>query len=173
MNFCTGVFAKHWICLQLHFQIHTSFKIWNSGNIIEELLTKFHSHFRPSLRGQLPSATKVSSSVHGNSQARILEWVAISFLRESSQPRDWTPVSCTAGRFFTIWATREAHYPKVIWVLSSEFQFLGKFFLVVLFVPKHWPFFPRNSCCENWRADGAVEAGSSFSFFLVGVTCRH
>ena len=43
------------------------------------------------------------SSVHGIFQARILEWVAISFSRESSRPRDWTQVSCTAGRLFTIW----------------------------------------------------------------------
>ena len=42
-----------------------------------------------------------SSSVHGTFQARILEWVAISFSRGSSQPRDQTPVSCLAGRFFT------------------------------------------------------------------------
>ena len=42
------------------------------------------------------------SSVHGVSQARTLEWVAISFSRESSQPRDWTFISCTAGGFFTI-----------------------------------------------------------------------
>ena len=41
------------------------------------------------------------SSVHGTSQARILEGVAISFSRGSSQPRDQTPVSCLAGRFFT------------------------------------------------------------------------
>ena len=34
------------------------------------------------------------SSVRGTSQARILEWVAISFSRGSSQPRDQTPVSC-------------------------------------------------------------------------------
>ena len=40
-------------------------------------------------------------------QARILEWVAIPFSRESSQPRDWTQVSRIAGGFFTIWATRE------------------------------------------------------------------
>ena len=46
--------------------------------------------------------------VHGISQARILEWVAISFSRRSSPPRDWTWVSCIAGRFFTIWTTREA-----------------------------------------------------------------
>ena len=44
-------------------------------------------------------------SVHGIFQARILEWVAIPFSRGSSQPRDWTWVSCTVGRFFTVWAT--------------------------------------------------------------------
>ena len=41
------------------------------------------------------------SSVHGILQARILEWVAISFSRGSSRPRDQTLVSCIAGRFFT------------------------------------------------------------------------
>ena len=35
--------------------------------------------------------------------------LAIPFSRGSSQPRDWTQVSCIAGRFFTIWATREAY----------------------------------------------------------------
>ena len=45
-------------------------------------------------------------SVHGILQAKILEWVAISFSRGSSQPRDWTQVSCIAGRFFTIWVIR-------------------------------------------------------------------
>ena len=48
------------------------------------------------------------SSVHGILQARMLEWVAIPFSRESSQPRDQTLLSDVAGRFFTIWATREA-----------------------------------------------------------------
>ena len=46
-------------------------------------------------------------SVHGILQARILEWVAIPFYRGSSLPRDWTCVSHMAGKFFTIWATRE------------------------------------------------------------------
>ena len=48
------------------------------------------------------------SSVLGILQARILEWVAIPFSRESSWPRDWTWVSCIAGRSFTVWATQEA-----------------------------------------------------------------
>ena len=45
------------------------------------------------------------SSVHESLQARILEWVAISFFRGSSWPRDRTRITCTAGRFFTNWAT--------------------------------------------------------------------
>ena len=47
-------------------------------------------------------------SDHGIFQARLLECVAISFSRGSSWPRDQTQVSCTAGRRFTLWATREA-----------------------------------------------------------------
>ena len=42
-------------------------------------------------------------------QARILEWVAISFSRGSSQTRNQTWASCIAGRFFTNWTTRDAH----------------------------------------------------------------
>ena len=53
------------------------------------------------------------SSVLGILQARILEWVAISFSRETSQPRDRTQVSHIAGRHFTIWATREV--PQEYW----------------------------------------------------------
>ena len=48
------------------------------------------------------------SSVHGILQARILEWVAISFSRESSWPRDRTWVSCIAGRLFSIWAIEKS-----------------------------------------------------------------
>ena len=40
-------------------------------------------------------------TVHGILQARILEWVAISFSKGSSQARDRIQVSCIAGRFFT------------------------------------------------------------------------
>ena len=50
----------------------------------------------------------VDYTVHRILQARILEWVAIPFSRGSSSPRDRTRVSCIAGRFFTIWATRKA-----------------------------------------------------------------
>ena len=50
----------------------------------------------------LQACSPPGSSVHGILQARILEWVAISFSRGSSQPRDWTRVSCFAGRRFIL-----------------------------------------------------------------------
>ena len=69
------------------------------------------------------------SSVHGILQARILEWVAISFMG-SSRSRDRTQVSCVAGRFFTIWATREA--PR--WHSKSESRSVQLF-------PLHFSFY--------------------------------
>ena len=47
------------------------------------------------------------SSVLGIFQATVLEWIAISFSRGSSQPRDQTRVSRIVDRRFTVWATRE------------------------------------------------------------------
>ena len=52
------------------------------------------------------------SPIHGILQARTLEWVAISFSRGSSWPRDWTQVSHVAGRLFNLRATREAHFKE-------------------------------------------------------------
>ena len=51
-------------------------------------------------------------TVHGILQARILDWVAFPFSRRSSQPRDWTQVSCIQGGLFTSWATRDAPWDK-------------------------------------------------------------
>ena len=48
------------------------------------------------------------SSVHGISQARILEWVAIPFSGGSSRPRDQTHISCTSRQILYHWATRKA-----------------------------------------------------------------
>ena len=48
-------------------------------------------------------------SIHGIFQARVLEWIAISFSRGSSWLRDRTQVSRIVNRHFTIWATREVH----------------------------------------------------------------
>ena len=52
----------------------------------------------------------LGSSVHEILQSRILEWVAISFSRGSSRPRNRTQVFCTGGILFTHWATEEAKY---------------------------------------------------------------
>ena len=49
------------------------------------------------------------SSLHGILQARVLEWVAISFSGGSSGHRDRTQVFCIPGRRFNLWATREGH----------------------------------------------------------------
>ena len=60
-------------------------------------------------------------SVHGILQAKILEWVAMPSSKGSSRPRE-TQVSGLAGRFFSIWATREAQfshsYTKLSLVIS-------------------------------------------------------
>ena len=55
------------------------------------------------------------SSVHGVFQVRILKWIAISFSRGSSQPKNRTQVSCIAGRFFTNWAMREGRIVTILW----------------------------------------------------------
>ena len=60
----------------------------------------------------------IEYTVHGILQARILEWVAISFSRGSSQPRDRTQVSCIVDRFFTSWATRKAQLFFFFWLTS-------------------------------------------------------
>ena len=58
-------------------------------------------------------------SVYGILQARILEWIAIPFSRGSSWSRDWPWVSCIAGRFFTVWTTREAPV-RQHWILRAQ-----------------------------------------------------
>ena len=74
------------------------------------------------------------SSVHG-----ILQAVVISFSRGSSWPRDWTQVSCIAGRLFTIWATREAHYSTFIWLDLSGALRIGTLCLK----SPHWEFLSK------------------------------
>ena len=71
---------------------------------------------------------------------RIQEWVAYPFSSRSSQPRNQTRVSCIAGRFFTIWAMREAtllkiqhNFPSLLESWSSE-----QFFWITSWKPSHW-----------------------------------
>ena len=74
------------------------------------------------------------SSVHGIFQAVVLEWIAISFSRGSSRPRDQTRLSCIVDRHFTVWATREVLLPASKWgsyLLQSQ---LGPEGLTVLWI---------------------------------------
>ena len=59
------------------------------------------------------------SSVHGIFQAIVLEWIAVSFSKGSSQPRDQTLVSRIVDRRFAIWATREVL--SLVWDHSFPF----------------------------------------------------
>ena len=81
---------------------------------------------------KLMDCSPSGSSVHRISQVRILEWVAISSSRGSSWPRDWTWISRIAGRFFTIWASREA--PNFPYWYVNLMRFQWKF---------RWNFFSR------------------------------
>lgn len=96
------------------------------------------------------------SSAHGIFQARMLEWVAISLSRGSSEPRDWTQVSCTTGRFFSDWSYQGciqlnvystfslSVYPLYAWASSNfwllwlvwimlQWTWICKFFFEILF----------------------------------------
>ena len=84
------------------------------GKVLVFLFIHFQSNrFVPKMRPTLCDSMDCSppgSSVHGNSQAKILEWVAIPFSKGSSQPRDRTSVSLSpalAGRSLTTSATTE------------------------------------------------------------------
>ena len=65
------------------------------------------------------------SPVYGILQERMLEWVAILFSSRSSQPGNWTQISCIVGGFFTIWATKEAWWEHTLgkqkgWLYLAE-----------------------------------------------------
>ena len=59
-------------------------------------------------------------TVHGILQARILEWVVFTFCRGSSKTSDWIQVSCIAGKFFTSWATGEAHWHWYMSIIQGK-----------------------------------------------------
>ena len=67
----------------------------------------------------LPHCRRFLYRLSHQGRSWILEWIAYPFSRGSSQPRNWTRVSCTAGVFFTSWATREA---PILLFISSLLQ---------------------------------------------------
>ena len=88
------------------------------------------------------------SSVHAVSQARILEWVAISSSRASSQPRDQIHISCIAGQLFTT-DPPEKHVFQVLDPFQiSDFQifFLFTFLMVSFEILKFYILMKSNLC---------------------------
>ena len=115
------------MCTYIYFCICISLKINITDNTLKEKMAKNLKTRSPNYI-YFPSKSKESegevtqscptlcdpadcslpgSSAHGILQARTLEWVAISFSKGSSQPRDWTRVSHIGGRHFNLLATRE------------------------------------------------------------------
>ena len=98
------------LTLQGHIYLHLvkDNQIWISGNQLYFLLSSA-GMLKPWLNlCNSMDCSPSGSSVQGILQARMLEWVAISFSRKSSQPRDQTCVSCIADVFFNHGASREA-----------------------------------------------------------------
>ena len=97
------------------------------------------------------------SSVHGIFQARILEWVAISFSRRSSRPRDQTQISCVPfmGRWipshYTTWETLSPH-------IRNYRQFTEN----ICYIPKELAFFSLPSFLST-----CLVSSSSFFFFFL------
>ena len=67
------------------------------------------------------------SSIHGTSQARILEWVTISFSGGSSEPRDWTWIPCIGRQILYHWAIREAQW-DICCPVIQESWFISPFY---------------------------------------------
>ena len=90
-------------CFTVHFPYKTLLAC--SGLIFNYCLLTALSHYAS--YGQIfnPMDWSPLDCVHGVSQAQMLKWIATSFSRRSSWPRDQTQVSSIAGRFFSIWAT--------------------------------------------------------------------
>ena len=77
------------------------------------------------------------SPVHGIFQARELEWVAVSFSRGSSRPRDWTRVSRFVGRRFTIWAW-QVYKTSVLFSACCSFSVVFAWFIHVDMCGSSW-----------------------------------
>ena len=105
-------------------------------------------------------------SVHGILQARTLEWVAVYFSRGFSKPRDWTQVSCLAGRLFTISATREARVYLYTWS-TYVVIILNQVLFCVLWKLSVYTILWSTSLCP-WDFPGK-NIGVGYHFLLQGI----
>ena len=136
---------------------------------------KYRSVMSDSLRPM--DCSPPSSSVHEILQARILEWVAISFSRGSSRPRDQTQVSHIAGRRFSLCTTREAKSSKLVlpvcvlsrvWLFETLWNVAHQAPLFTGFPrQEYWselPFpFPGGSSWPRIKAPSPASAGRFFT----------
>ena len=114
------------------------------------------------------------SSVHGIPQARILEWVAISSSRGSSQPRDRTCVSCIADRFLPLshmgsptafWGMLQFPY-RGRWQVSQGRAVMG----TVLWVGVEGEKKVEQGCVNTWVwARGRGKGGICLQFLLASL----
>ena len=106
-------------------KIHLSYQVWLFNNFILSLLLMkvkvkvLVSQSCPTLCDPM-NCSLPGFPVHGILLARALEWVAVTFSRGSSWPRDQFWVSCIAGRFFTIKAIREV---KIHCIFLSKYAY--------------------------------------------------
>ena len=134
--YCFYIFRRIWSNFPLNFPCFLIFPLtvlvvgWPAISLLRAVLALAMKYLHPEKSLQWIVSVKASQlcwilcdpidyRVHGILQARILEWVAIPFSRGSSQPRDWTQVSCTAGRYFTSWAIRDK--PGVLLICGSGY----------------------------------------------------
>ena len=112
----------------------------------------------------------------GNLQATILEWLAFPFSKESSQHGDWTQVSCIAGRFFTVWATRKIMrlviFVYCLMIILYMFYYINNYsyFLIFRLLKSIGCVHLTPSICERrfWKPDQAT--GLSM-FVIITIMC--
>ena len=99
----------------------------------------------------------------GIPQARILEWVVMPSSRVSSWPRDWTRVSCMAGSFFTIWATREAQHDRTMCLIMVALNRMSVFPQIQMLTPN-----PHCDSIGKWSSLWEVIRSAVASWMGVG-----
>ena len=110
-GFCRGNSMKSWVILRWSYAGCS----WVRAIGSESEVAQWCPTLRVPRNCSLPG-----SSIHGIFQARILEWVAVSFSRRPSRPRGWTWVSSLfIGRRFTVWAAREVQTLKTLLSINS------------------------------------------------------
>ena len=117
--------------------------------------------------------------VHGIFQARILEWVAISFSRGSSWPRDWTHISCIGRQVFYHWATREAYVSRTVpHVLLKLYQWILTTPEILLFLFYRWGIRKQAACSRSYLLEfikwpTSVLFKSQFTCHFLQEICPH